>query len=90
MLRLLFGYEVVQIVTQEIGTVNTSMSIEHTEVGCFFPVYAVLRLGDVEYDCNSVLVILSYGSLIGGGGVCFDVATGILGMFGRLEVGDGY
>lgn len=67
------------------------MAVKHAEVGGLLPVASshVFGLGEVEDDGDSVLVVLPNWSLVGGGGVGADGAMAVLGMLGRLEVGNG-
>jgi hypothetical protein len=41
------------------------VSVKNPEIGCFFPLKAVLRFGNVEDDGHSVLIIVANRSLVG-------------------------
>jgi hypothetical protein len=89
-LLFLFGDEVMQVVSEEVCAVDTSVAVEDPEVCCLFPVHAMFRFGDVQDDGDSVFVVLADGSLVSGGGVGLDISAGVFGVFGGFEVRDGY
>ena len=54
-----------KIVSQEIGTINSSVPIEYAKISSFLPLLAMLWFGNIENDGDSVFVILSNRALIG-------------------------
>ena len=78
-----------KVVSEEVCAVHAAVAVEHSEVGWFFPVGDVFWFGEVENDGDSIFVVLSDGSLVGGGGVGSDGAVSVFGVFGGFEVGDG-
>ena len=78
-----------QIVPEVVSAVGSAVPVEHSEVGYFFPLSAVLRLGDVQNDGHTILIVVSDGALICGRGISLDIAIGLDAVFGGLEVGDG-
>ena len=78
-----------QMVSEKISAVHTAMTVEHSEICHLFPLGAPLWLGNVEDDCNSVLVVVSYRPLVCGGRIALDNPIGLETVLGRLEVADG-
>lgn len=83
-----FRDEVVKIVPQKVGTIHSSMAIEHSKISWFFPIAAVFRFCEVQDDGNSVLVVLANRSLISWSRIRSDSSMPVLRMLGRLKVGD--
>ena len=79
-----------KVISQEICTVHTSVTVEESEVSWFFPVSYIVRFGKVEYDSTPIFVVFSDRPLIGGGRICSDSAMSILGVFGGFKVADGH
>ena len=79
-----------KVVSKEVCTVHATMAVEDSEVGWFFPVADVFWFCEVEYDGNSVFIVLSDWSLVGGGRVCSDGAMRVFGVFGWFEVADSH
>ncbi len=68
---------------------HPSVSVENAEISRFLPVSDMLWLGEIQYNCDSIFIVLSHWSLVGGGRVSSDSAIAVFGVFGWLEVGDG-
>ena len=79
-----------KVVTEVVGAVHTAMSIKDSKVGRFFPIGGMFGFGEVEDDGDSILVVLSNGSLVGGGRVGSDGPMSIFRVLGGLEVADGH
>ena len=79
-----------KVVSEEVSTVHATVTVEDSEVGWFSPVSDVFWFGEVEYDGDSVFVVLSDRSLVGGGRVGSDGAVRVFGVFGWFEVADGH
>jgi hypothetical protein len=79
----------VQIVPEVVSAVGPTVPVEHSEVGYFLPLGAVLRLGDVQNDSHTIFIVVSDGALVCGRGISLDIAIGLDAVLGRLEVGDG-
>lgn len=75
-----------EIISEEISAINASVSIEYPKVSCLFPVSAVLRLANIQYNGNTVLIILSNWPLIGRGWIGTNVSVGILGVLRWLKI----
>ena len=78
-----------QIVPEVVSAVGSAVSVEHSKVGYFLPLGAVFRLGDVQNDGHTILIVVSDGALICGRGISLDIAIGLDAVLGGLEVGDG-
>lgn len=93
--------ELVQIVTQKVGTSRTSMAIIHTKEGTLGPSFgtyktwwcesrtSTLRFDDVEDDRNAVFVVIAHDALVGVGSIGLDDAIAIGWTFCGLVVGQG-
>jgi len=79
-----------QIVSQKVSTIHSSMAIKYSKIRCFFPINTMLWFGNIKYDCDSIFIILSDWALIGRGRVGLNVSIAIFGVFCRLKVGNGY
>jgi hypothetical protein len=78
----------VKVVAEEVGAVETTVSIEYTEVCDFFPFDAVLWFGDVKDDGNSVFVVLANRSLVGRSSIGFNESARFFRVFSFLEICD--
>lgn len=78
-----------QIVPEVVSAVGPAVPVEHPKVGYFLPLGAVFRLGDVQNDSYTILIVVSDGALICGRGISLDIAIGLDAVLGGLEVGDG-
>jgi uncharacterized membrane protein YhaH (DUF805 family) len=58
--------KLVKIVTEEVGTGVTSMTVENAEEGTFWPVIAFLvrRFHNVQNDGYSILIVVSDDALV--------------------------
>lgn len=61
-----------QIVSKEVSTVHTSVSIEDSEVCWLFPLSYVFRFCEIEDDCDSIFIVLTDWTLVGGGRISAD------------------
>lgn len=64
---LVFNYELMQVVSEEVSTSVTSMTIENTKEAAFGPVYNIFFGGwlhDIQNYTDSILVVISNDSLI--------------------------
>ncbi len=82
----LFWNKCMQIIPQKISTVHASMPIENTKVSRLFPVCNMLRFCKIENDCNSIFVILTNRTLIGGCRVGPYGTMCIFWMLSRLKI----
>jgi hypothetical protein len=89
-LRFLFGDVGMEVVSKEVSALHSTMTIEDTEVGRLLPIVDMLWLREIQYDGNSIFVVLSYWSLIGGGGVRAYGPVAIFGVFGWFKIGNGH
>ena len=48
-----------KVVSEEVCTVHAAVVVEDSKVGWFFPVVDVFWFGEVEYDGDSIFVVLS-------------------------------
>ena len=80
-----------QIVSQKIGTIDTSMAVKNTEICSFFPLpfKAMLRPRNVEDNGYTIFIILTDRALISRCSICLDVLILLLRMLCPLEIGDG-
>lgn len=78
-----------KVVSKEIGAVHSSVPIEYSKIGGFFPIVDMFWLCKIKYNCNSILIILSNWALVGGCRICPDSPTAIFGMLGRFKIGNG-
>jgi hypothetical protein len=58
--------KLVKVVTEEVGTRVTSMTVENAEEGTFWPVIAFLarRFHNVQNDGYSILIVVSDDALV--------------------------
>ena len=84
--ELVLDDELVQIVTQEIGTNVAPMAVIDAEKGAFWPLGTaiLLRFGfhDVEDDSDAVLVVVAHDALVRIGSVGGHDAVAFGGEFG--------
>ena len=85
-----FGYESMEVISQEISAIHASMPIKYSKISWFLPICSMLRLAKIEYYSNSVLIVLSDRSLISWCRISSNGAMSIFRMFSRLEVGDSH
>lgn len=79
-----------QVVSQVVRTIHTTVSIKNSKIGRLLPVCPnVFRLSEIKDDGNAVFIVLSHWALISGCGVCADGSMAIFGVLGWFEVGDG-
>ena len=78
-----------QIVSQEIGAVNTSVTVKYSKICSFLPLRAMLRFGYIEDDSNSILVVLTDRSLVCRGRISLDEPIRFGRMLSLLKIGDG-
>jgi hypothetical protein len=79
----------VQIISEVVSAVSASVSIKDSKIGDLLPFSTVFRLGDVKNDSDSILIVISYGALISGCGIGFDMSIRLDTVFGRLKIRDG-
>jgi hypothetical protein len=75
-----------QVISQKVSTINSPMPIKNTEIGNFFKLHTVLWFGNVKNNGDSIFVILTYWSLVGGCSIGLDIPIGFEGMFGFLKI----
>jgi hypothetical protein len=64
MIRFLPGDEVVEIVPKIVGTVDPTVSVEYSEIGCLSPFGAVFGPSDIQNYSHSILVIVPDRALV--------------------------
>lgn len=70
--KLIFDYELVEVVPQKIGACVASMAVEHAKEAALGPVFDVLLAGRLHYikdNADSILVVVSYDALVCVGGI---------------------
>lgn len=87
---LILNDEVVEVISQIVGTSGTTMSVEYSKEADLWPVDVkvglVLGLQNVEDDRDAVFVVVSDDALVGVGGVRLDDSTLFLTCFRRLVI----
>jgi hypothetical protein len=66
-LRLLPSHTSMQIIPEEIRTIHAPMSIKDPKISNLLPLLALLGFRNIQYNRNSILIIISDGALIGTG-----------------------
>lgn len=85
-LPLLFGYKQMQIITQKVSTICSSVSIKYSKICNFFPFSTVFWSRQIKYDSNSVLIIISYWALICWSRISLNISIWFQTVFCRLKI----
>ena len=79
-----------QIITQELSTLIASMSVVNPEERAFGPVIDLalfaLRFHNVEYDCDTIFIVVPDDALVGVSAVRSDYAVAFAAVLGGLVV----
>jgi len=62
----LSGYKRMKIISQEICTVHSSMSIKNSKICNFFPLSTILWSGNIQNNSDTILIVIPDRPLISG------------------------
>jgi hypothetical protein len=79
--------KLVQIISQEVCTCSSSMTVKHAKEGTFGPLLSLsrVRFQNIENDTNSVLIIGSNDSLVGVGSISSHYSILLVRTFGSVN-----